>query len=102
MSDEGVWIHQLRSVAVKLYGSKNQVYACSNTSHNTSYNTSHNTSQKYQSVLLSSCVDALAAIAFGSPPRAAVIDVTSPLAAVIDVGPYSSQCLDEPNLSPLE
>ena len=44
----------------------------------------------------------LAAIAFGSPPRAAVIDVTSPLAAVVDVGPYSSQCLDEPNLSLLE
>ena len=54
MSEEGVWIHQFISVAVKLYGSKNQVYACSNTSHNTSYNTS----QKYQSVLLSSCVDA--------------------------------------------
>ena len=44
----------------------------------------------------------LAAVAFGSPPRAAVIDVTSPLAAVICVGPYSSQCLDEPNLSLLE
>ena len=57
MSEEGVWIHQFINVAVKLYGSKNQVYACSNTSHNTSYNTSHNTSQKYQSVLLLSCVD---------------------------------------------
>ena len=44
----------------------------------------------------------LAAVALGSPPRAAVIDVTSPLAAVICVGPYSSQCLDEPNLSLLE
>ena len=38
MSEEGVWIHQFINVAVKLYGSKNQVYACSNTSHNTSYN----------------------------------------------------------------
>ena len=93
-----MWIHQFISVAVKLYGSKNQVYACSNTSHNTSYNTSHNTSQ--------SCCHRvstpLAAIAFGSSPRAAVIDVTPPLAAVIDVGPHSSQCLDEPNLSLLE
>ena len=95
-----MWIHQFINVAVKLYGSKNQVYACSNTSHNTSYNTSpvRNTSQ--------SCCHRvstpLAAIASGSPPRAAVIYVTPPLAAVIDVGPYSSQCLDEPNLSLLE
>ena len=44
----------------------------------------------------------LAAVVIGSPPRAAIIDVTSPLAAVICVGPYSSQCLDEPNLSLLE
>ena len=44
----------------------------------------------------------LAARVIGSPPRAAVIDVASPLAAVVCVGPYSSQCLDEPNLSLLE
>ena len=83
-----------KNVAVKLYGSKNQAYACHNTSHNTSYNTSQSCCHRVSTPR--------AAIAFGSPPRAAVIDVTPPLAAVIDVGPDSSQCLEEPNLSLLE
>ena len=36
----------------------------------------------------------LAARTIGSPPRAAVVDDSSPLAAVICVGPYSSHCLE--------
>ena len=36
----------------------------------------------------------LAAITIGSPPRAAVVDDSSPLAAVIYLGPDSSHCLE--------
>ena len=35
----------------------------------------------------------LAAVALGSPPRAPVVYESSPLAAVIYLGPYSSHCL---------